>query len=102
MVRCEVVPRTLEVSLIGQRLAMSEIVCLSVLRNRPACARNQILQEFYPGSVRCAQACDPQARAEDIVQMLLLLAIVFARSNDPHSKLIFVERYAFFGIAHCN
>src|SRR6266849_6134763 len=70
---------------------MYEVVRVFIDRNRAAVARAQVFEQFDSRAGRCPQCSDPQPRAENIVEMLLLGSIVFARSRDSQAEQIVIE-----------
>ena len=57
----------------------------------PAVARREVLEELDARARRRAQRRDAQARAEDVVQVLLLGAVVLALAGDAQAERVAVE-----------
>ena len=70
---------------------MPQVIGVGILRRGAAITRREILQEFDAGTARCSQATDAQARAGDVVQMLLLGAAIHAFTGEPHAEYVAIK-----------
>src|SRR3954452_17780343 len=84
---------------IPQGLPVGEIVGVCGLRDSSPRPRRQVLKKLDAGPMRSPQAGNPQPRAKDVVQVLLLVAIVLAGARYAHSELIAIKQQACIGIA---
>src|SRR5712692_1194920 len=77
---------------------MDEVVRALINGEEAPVARTQVFQEFDTRSGRSTQRGDAEMRAEHIVQMFLLGAIVFACSRDSQTEQLAIELEAGVGV----
>src|SRR5215467_14587787 len=71
--------------------AMHEIVCMFIEGEGPSIAGTQILQKLNSGAGRRSQGGDAKVRPENVVQVLLLYAVILAFSGNLQTKKIAIE-----------
>src|SRR5262249_26022398 len=76
------------------RVPMHEVVRTGIVRAWPSVAWRKVLQHLDPRPPRRAERGDPQPRADDVVQSLLLRSPVFALSGDHEAKRVAVAPQA--------
>ena len=70
---------------------MPQVVGAAIRGCWPAVSRCQIIEELYSGAALGAQPGNAQARAGDIVQVLLFGAVVGALSGKSQAEQIAIE-----------
>src|SRR6266702_2990056 len=54
------------------RLPVDDVVCMFIGWERASITGSEVFQQLNARAVGGAQCCDPQMRAEDVIEMLLL------------------------------
>jgi len=75
---------------------------LGVGRVRPAIAGGEVFQQLDPRAARGSQCGDAETRAEDVIEVLLLRAEVFAVPDFFQAELVAIKREAAIGIVDHN
>ena len=79
---------------------MDQVIGTLVGGYGPPVAWRQVLEQLHAGPGRPAQRGDPQPRAEDVVEVLLLRAPVLAGSGHMKAQHVPIDRQADIGVPH--
>src|SRR6516225_1814887 len=87
---------------IDENLPVRQVIGSRVFGDVAAIARHEVLQQLDAGTVRRTKTGDAQVRAEDVVQVLLFLSVVFACAGDVDAELVAIEGEARVSVADCD
>src|SRR4051794_8027856 len=84
------------------RVAVNEIVGVLVFRKTSSIARTEVLEQLNTRARCCPQRGNSQSCSENVVQVLLLGAVILAFSSDVHPQQVAVETQADFRVRDHN
>src|SRR6516225_10113396 len=85
-----------------ENLPVCQVIGSRVFGDVAAISRHEVLQQLDAGTLRRTKTGDSQVRAEDVVQVLLFLSVVFACAGDVDAELVAIEGEARVSVADCD
>ena len=87
-------PRHLRPEIVHDKLCVPEheVVCFGIIRQWASSRRRDIFQKLYARSALHIERRDAQSRAENLIQVFLLYAVIVRPTCNAKAKLIAVER----------